>query len=138
MERARAHTPATGIPAIDAQVGELLGRAEALLTALRAGEGEEEVLRLLTSLEQQAIVHFASEELLMACRAYPALGPHRREHQEFRRALREAKDLFFRQGTCPGVAARLEALTDEWFVAHVTTQDALLAAFLVSAMPRSA
>ena len=133
MDRVRHPTPATGVPAIDAQVGELFVRAHAVLAALRAGEGDETVLRLLTSLEQQAIVHFASEERLMAARGYPAAGAHLREHQKFRQALREAKDLLFRRGPGPEVTAWLEALTGEWLVRHVDGDDAPLAAFLVSA-----
>lgn len=126
----RTATPSTGVPAIDAQVGELFGRARALLEALRAGAADEVVLRHLTSLEQQAIVHFAAEERLMVARAYPGLAPHLREHEKFRVELRELKELFFRRGPVPEVTARLQRLTGGWLVGHVHRDDASLATFL--------
>jgi hypothetical protein len=41
MERVRHPTPATGVPAIDAQVGELFVRAHAVLAALRHVDGDD-------------------------------------------------------------------------------------------------
>jgi hemerythrin len=138
MERTRAPTPATGVPAIDSQVAELFGRAAALLQALAAGEKDEAVLRLITSLEQQAIVHFAAEEQLMLSRGYPAAVAHLREHDAFRGELKEAKDVFFRRGPCPELSQRLERLLSGWLEGHVRGSDAPLADFLTSPRPPAA
>jgi hemerythrin len=129
----RTWTPklAIGVPAIDQQHQELFRRSDDLLDALNRGAIVQEVIKLVSFLEQYVLVHFKAEEKLMATRGYPELTRHQLLHQEF---IREFNDIRDKLAKAPSTALglRMNALMGTWLVKHIGSEDTKLAAFLGS------
>jgi hemerythrin len=127
----RTWTPklAIGVPAIDQQHQELFRRSDDLLDALNRGAIVQEVIKLVSFLEQYVLVHFKAEEKLMATRGYPELTRHQLLHQEF---IREFNDIRDKLAKAPSTALglRMNNLMSGWLVKHIGSEDTKLAAFL--------
>ena len=79
----------TGSEAIDRQHRELFGHFEQFSSACEAGKGVEELLELLTFLDEYVRDHFRFEEALMERSAYPGLEIQREQHLKFMEELAE-------------------------------------------------
>jgi hemerythrin len=127
----RTWTPkiAIGVPAIDQQHQELFRRSDDLLDALNRGAIVQEVIKLVSFLEQYVLVHFKAEEKLMATRGYSELTRHQLLHQEF---IREFNDIRDKLAKAPSTALglRMNTLMGGWLVKHIGTEDTKFAAFL--------
>jgi hemerythrin len=71
-----------GLPLIDEQHRRLIDRYNELAAAYRRREPDDDLARRLGILVDCAVVHFTSEEALMATLGYAGLQEHREEHQD--------------------------------------------------------
>lgn len=69
------------IAELDQQHERLFGTVADLEDAVRAGRGDTVAGKLIASIIQHTISHFAAEELLMQQHGFPGLAEHRIEHQ---------------------------------------------------------
>ena len=94
-----------------------------------AGASSERLVRILDELALYARFHFKSEENLMQDIGYPGLGEHREHHHRLTDDL--SSNL---AGLQLGLYAtdRVETFLLDWFIAHVSNDDAQISRFLVS------
>lgn len=76
---------------IDAQHQELFLYFERFLAACNAGQGKEEVLRVLDFLGQYVVNHFYLEESLMDSLGHPEYEEHCQQHRFFAQRLAQLK-----------------------------------------------
>jgi len=114
-----------GDSAIDEQHQELFLRASDVIAAT-THEGQT----LCTMrLYQFTRTHFSHEETLMRRLGYPDIDEHIKQHDELITQLGEFSQHLARDNL---IKAELEAFISHWFLTHVATADAKLAAFLKS------
>ena len=121
----------TGIPAIDRQHRELLGRIGALEAAARAGDvtrAEE----LLAYLERYAAEHFATEEQVMWEFGYPDRDAHWSLHLAFAMELATRKSKHQANRSETSVLVDLGRWMDRWLNDHVHGADTEMARFIRS------
>jgi hemerythrin len=121
----------TGIPAIDRQHRELLGRIGALETAARSGD----VARaedLLAYLERYAAEHFATEEQVMWEFGYPDRDAHWSLHLAFAMELAKRKSEHKANRSETALLVDLGRWMDRWLNDHVHGADTEMARFIRS------
>jgi hemerythrin len=121
----------TGIPAIDRQHRELLGRIGELEMAARLGE----VTRaedLLAYLERYAAEHFATEEQVMWEFGYPDRDAHWSFHLAFAMELARRKSEHQADPSQTSLLVDLGRRMDRWLNDHVHGADTEMARFIRS------
>jgi hemerythrin len=121
----------TGIPAIDRQHRELLGRIGALEGAARLGDvarAEE----LLAYLERYAAEHFATEEQVMWEFGYPDRDAHWSLHLAFAMELAKRKSEHKANPSQTSLLVDLGRWMDRWLNDHVHGADTEMARFIRS------
>ena len=119
----------TGIPAIDRQHRELLGRIGALEAAARLGDvtrAEE----LLAYLERYAAEHFATEEQVMWEFGYPDRDTHWSLHLAFAMELAKRKLEHQANRARTSLLVDLGRWMDRWLNEHVHGADTEMARFI--------
>ena len=124
---------AVGHPTIDRQHQELFARMNALLVAMNARRGQEEIERLLGFLSGYVVQHFGAEEALMRQHAYDGMAAHVAEHQGFEAEMRRMVDAYRKSGASASMVIALNHRLRDWLLGHVGRMDTKLAAFLVRA-----
>lgn len=121
----------TGIPSIDRQHRELLGRIGALEAAARSGDvarAEE----LLAYLERYAAEHFATEEQVMWEFGYPDRDAHWSLHLAFAMELAKRKSEHQASPSQASLLVDLGRWMDLWLNDHVHGADTEMARFIRS------
>ncbi len=122
---------AIGHDAVDQQHKELLERFDALLGACKAGEGREELARLIDFLDQYVVLHFREEEKLQRLTGFPGFEAHRVQHKGFIENLARLKADIASEGNI-----QLDHILDtnrmllDWLVNHISTNDKALGLFM--------
>lgn len=115
---------ALGVEAIDSQHKELLARFDMLLASCKQGKGSQEVLHLLSFLDDYVITHFHDEEVLQRESGYPGYEDHHREHEGF---IARLADLKQRMHSDEGVQIDLVLDTNklllDWLIRHISVRD---------------
>lgn len=121
---------AVGVPSIDSQHKELIRKLADLAQAMRGGDTEAEVHRLIPFLARYVVDHFATEERLMARYAYPGAASHKLQHQLFIRDLQAFGQQLDRGPFSAALVLGLHRKASDWLVNHIAKTDKLLGAFL--------
>jgi hemerythrin-like metal-binding protein len=110
-----------GVPRIDDQHKKLIGLANALVEAIRRGQGQAVIRPLVQELREYTVTHFRDEEAFMEHIAYPELDAQRHAHRiivmrvkEFQRAIYERQEI---------EPAELRELLREWLLGHILGMD---------------
>lgn len=122
----------TGIKSIDEEHRSVFAAVDALLTALRHGYGDQEVILTLQSLEQYASEHVRSEETLMKQKGYPDLTAHAAAHAAFGVRLGELRQTLKQSGTSKALAVQTLQAIGKLLVQDIETHDRKFVAFLTS------
>ena len=115
-------------PRLDRQHRAMVDCINRLGEAIRSGETEEEVRRILSFLVLYSDTHFQEEEALMAQRDYPAQEEHRLQHQDCIHQIERLLELY-RNGD-RDVLTKLARFYEVWLVDHLAGSDQLLADFV--------
>ncbi len=111
-------TYSVGVGTFDADHQELISRADALISAVNAGQDGRDAL---DDLIEAALHHFENEEQALREVDYPGLEAHRAAHHDLLRAILKFKcDL--RYGRLQAEEAA-EFIVD-WVLAHIKEEDA--------------
>lgn len=124
---------AVGHATIDQQHQELFAHMNALLAAMHARRGQEEVERLLGFLGSYVVHHFAAEEALMRRHGYAGMAAHLAEHEVFVAELRQLQDAYRRSGASGTLVIALNHRLRRYLLDHFGRMDTQLAAFLARA-----
>ncbi len=113
---------------IDAEHLTLVSIINALYAAAERGADRDEVFALLLSLLERTKLHFSYEEQIMEYYDYPSESAHRKQHQRLLRVVH----LLLQNvtGLDSEVILKTVGTFDEWFIAHVESDDAALGEFL--------
>jgi len=118
----------TGIPLIDQQHRDLLGRFEGLLLAIHENHPEDRVPELLAFLAEYVERHFSTEETHMQDSRYPRFVEHREIHDDMReRVARLQAEV--EADPKAGTEDVINFMTD-WLVRHIDEEDRLMARHL--------
>lgn len=124
-----------GVGSIDTDHKLLISLINQLDEAIRGGEPQGTVTRVLDALLDYADYHFAREESLMRASGYPDLAAHNRAHASFRAQVHDIRDRYHRNAEC--IRAReILAFLQNWLRAHIIGRDKLYAPFVQSARAR--
>ena len=123
---------AVGHAEIDSQHKQLVRKIDALLEAMHAGKGKEEVAKTLAFLEEYVVLHFGTEEKLMTSSHYPGAVPHKRQHAELIRDLGGWKKRLD-GGATLAVTIELKNALASWLRDHILGSDRALGKFLLDA-----
>jgi len=119
-----------GVDEIDAQHQELFARVNALLAAMNAGRGRDDLGRTLSFLGDYVDRHFGLEEAYMRRFNYPGYFAHKRAHDAFVADFKKIrKDLAF-VGPRTSLVLEVQQRLGGWLVHHIGGVDRALAAFL--------
>lgn len=123
---------ATGVPVIDEQHRELLGRYNRFHEALLEGRGRDHLLQVLEFPISYAKSHFPQEEALMDLHDCPAAVPNRVAHRALLSALVQVDAQIRSGGTTIAAAIDVESKIANWLRTHICKVDVKLRATPVS------
>lgn len=119
-----------GVDLIDAQHQEIFKRINALVEAMKGGQGQAMVPGLLDFLEDYVKEHFAEEEELMLKNLYPGFEPHKGEHAEFVRDIARLRAQFTTEGATPAFTVAFNNRVCVWIISHIMRSDLAMATYL--------
>jgi len=114
---------AIGVEEVDRQHRELFVRFEAVLDAIGAGKGKEELVPLLGFLHDYTVAHFRDEEELHRRHHYPRAGFHREAHGAFRDKLDAFRVELETRGASNMLVIQAGQTLFRWLVEHVCGMD---------------
>lgn len=121
---------AIGVDAVDNQHKELLLRFDRLLMACHAGQGIEELKRLMGFLEEYVNTHFNDEEALQRLHRYPEYDTHRTEHIYFIDQIKKLKAETQEEGVSTHHVVETNNMLLKWLLNHISKVDTKLGAFI--------
>ncbi len=123
---------AIGVEAIDNQHKELLLRFDRLLNACQAGQGIEELKKLLVFLGEYVHTHFNDEEALQRLHRYPEYETHRAEHLYFIEQLNILNSETEAEGVSTHHVIGTNNMLLKWLLNHISKSDKDLGDFIKS------
>ncbi|MCF8211272.1 MAG: bacteriohemerythrin [Rhodoferax sp.] len=114
-----------GIEVIDEQHHKIATMLNRLNSSLKNNESQDNVALLLDELVTYTVFHFETEERLMAEHNYPDADGHNAAHRHLTKEVR-----YLTQRLEQGGELLLLQWLKDWFLAHVTSSDMALGAYL--------
>jgi hemerythrin len=114
---------ALGIPNIDKQHRELCDQIDRLFEAGSKGKGSDEVMNVLSFLEQYTVKHFADEETLQQQIKYPHYQSHKQKHAEFISKIAKLKKEATEKGVNIALVISLNQMISSWLIEHIKSTD---------------
>lgn len=122
----------TGVEDIDNQHRELFRRFNDLLAACNQGRGREEVLRVLTFLDDYIRRHFRDEETMQQRSNFPDYLAHRSQHEEFMTKTEALSAQFRSEGATLGLLVQTNTMLMEWLIGHIRKMDRAFARHMLA------
>ena len=119
-----------GVGEIDVQHQGLVEMVNRLYDSMKSDSAAVVLLATVEEMRAYAVVHFDTEERLMAGHAYPELGGHMAEHRDFTAKVSQVQS-DCGSGKCALSMDILNFLSN-WLVTHIHDTDKKLGAFLVA------
>jgi hemerythrin-like metal-binding protein len=122
------HEHSVGIRCFDDEHKKLFSMINELHDAMRMGRGQEVTKKLLTSLGDYTVRHFAAEEASMSRTGFSGLAAHKAEHQKLVDDLKKIKsDL---DAGRPVNSVMLLSFLKDWLTGHIMKCDKLYSTHL--------
>lgn len=118
----------TGVLEIDDQHRSIFVKVNAMMEAVQARQGKEEVGKMLDFLGDYVVTHFAAEEKFMAERQYPNLAAHRAIHLLFMNDFQILKNQFERDGATAALVTSVQRQVVNWLFEHIRGTDKVMVA----------
>ncbi|MBL8097446.1 MAG: hemerythrin family protein [Anaerolineales bacterium] len=116
----------TGVAEIDDQHKELVRQLNALYAAMAAGQGKDEIGKILGFLGKYAVMHFGKEESCMEQHRCPAAAANKQAHADFIELFGSMQKRFEKEGPTSTLAVELQQKTSNWLVNHILRVDTKL------------
>ncbi|MBI5058732.1 hemerythrin family protein [candidate division KSB1 bacterium] len=120
---------ATGLAWQDEQHQKLIHHVNVFLEAMGRREGQEEVGKLLTFLQEYAVEHFGHEETWMREHSDPELKHHHTEHERLLEELNKFVADFSSHGGSTMLVMHVQSWMRDWILHHVILEDRKMAGF---------
>jgi hemerythrin len=112
-----------GVPKIDAQHKELIGRLNAVISMGAKSVSKEETQKTLDFLDDYIVKHFIDEEVLQKQSGYPKYEWHRGQHQIYVGEFQKLKKEFAANGVSAKFTLDLNNSIVNWIVRHIKSVD---------------
>ena len=121
----------TGNEMIDGQHKALIGKIDKLLECCEAHGGKVEAIKMLDYLAEYTDFHFGEEEKLQEEVSYPAIEEHKKQHEDFKKAVAELHEMLVEEeGPTDAFVAAVNKNVVDWLFDHIKKMDCALAAFV--------
>jgi hemerythrin len=127
---------AVGVREVDEQHQEIFRRVDALIQALMAGRGADELAPLFGFLGEYVVDHFGEEEALMRAHRYPQRAAHEAEHRRFVEDFTALRAEYEREGGTGFLLVKVNNRVSQWLTTHISRTDKELGRFLGEAVAR--
>ena len=125
----------TNIKIIDEQHKVYFKMLNELLAFSLKGEARSVISESIKMLSDYVIVHFSTEESMMAEYHYPKYDSHRSAHRHFRREVERMASLFKdNRDPTKNVILKYDYLLVTWFTNHIKEVDKKMSKFLLEKM----
>jgi hemerythrin len=118
----------TGVPVIDQQHKELVAEVDRFFQAIREGEQEAALDRILIHLSEYVEAHFRTEETFMAEAHDPGLPAHKAAHDALRARVKGLVEAHLRDSV--PVTTEVTDYLRDWLVDHLYRTDQKMAEYL--------
>lgn len=120
----------TGNELIDGQHGELIERINQLLKSCETTTGQTTAVKMLDYLSEYTDFHFKAEEKLQEEIAYPGIEEHKKQHEEFKKAVEELHEMLVEEeGPSEAFVAQVQKNVVEWLYKHIKGFDRSVAEY---------
>jgi hemerythrin len=119
-----------GVAEIDNQHKQLILHFDKLLKACEAGQGMDELKKLLGFLDEYVVKHFRDEEAIQRLRNYPDYADHKKEHESFIAKLNAVKQEINKEGMALHHLMETNNMILKWLVHHISEIDGKLGRYL--------
>lgn len=120
-----------GVDLIDEQHKMLIKRLNDLSKAIEMTQGEGGIVQTLDFLIEYTDFHFGTEEKCMAENDYPGLEFQKKQHEEFRAALKNMVDDYEYEGVTRALTTSVNVFLHNWLRNHIKGVDHKLGEFLL-------
>lgn len=112
-----------GIPEIDRQHKQLIDQLNALVDAMYANRGKEEIQTIVRFLDMYVAQHFGFEENCMQKYRCPVAANNAAAHAKFIKTLSEVKQELQTKGSSLPLAIKVNEQLLDWFANHIKKID---------------
>ncbi len=119
-----------GIPAIDKQHQMLCDTIDNFLDACKSGKGRQEIVNIVSFLEQYTIRHFHDEEIVQKQSGYPKFAEHKAIHDDFIKKVQELKEEIIRDGVSIVTVGKINSVVVDWLLNHIKKEDQELGKYI--------
>jgi hemerythrin len=119
-----------GVDLIDEQHKMLLQKLNHLSAATEKTQGEGNIVQTMDFLIEYADFHFSDEENCMAEYNYPGLEHQKKQHEEFRTALKHMVEDYEYEGVTRALTTSVNVFLHNWLINHIKGVDHKLGEFL--------
>jgi len=119
-----------GIEWIDKHHQDLFRAINQMLEAMNRGEGDKEIEKTISFLEEYVETHFGAEEKEMEKKSYPEIQAHKAQHMNFKNQLADIKKEFEEKGTTLTLTLQVQRQMADWWTNHINKVDKKLGKFL--------
>ena len=119
-----------GVDLIDEQHKMLLQRLNDLSKAIEETHGEGGIVQTLDFLIDYTDFHFSDEEKCMDEHDYPGLENQKKQHEEFRVALKHMVEDYEYEGVTRALTTSVNVFLHNWLINHIKGVDHKLGEFL--------
>ncbi|MBN1344274.1 MAG: hemerythrin family protein [Phycisphaerae bacterium] len=109
------------VPDIDRQHQKLIELVNRLHDAMKNGQGQDAVGRIINELIDYTTYHFSTEETYMAKVEFPSRMRHKIVHQQFVDKVLEFKKSFEQNSVC--LSMKVMDFLKDWVRTHIQTMD---------------
>jgi hemerythrin len=111
-----------GVPSIDTQHKKLVGMANELYDAMKAGHGKDVLNKTLDGLINYTVTHFKYEEKLFAQTGYAASAPHLKEHEDLTKQVLAVQEKM-KKGVSFAQSMEVMEFLKNWLINHILKSD---------------
>lgn len=123
----------TGNNMIDTQHKELIDRVNKLVASCETNKEKNVAIQTLDFLMDYTVFHFDAEEKLQKETNYPDYDSHKKQHEEFAKAVEDLKDMLQEEeGPTDAFVAAVKRNVSDWLVNHIQGYDKKVADYVKS------
>ena len=111
-----------GVGVLDEDHKRLVGMVNQLYDSMQAGHGKEILGRILDDLVQYTKVHFAREEKFFQQSGYPAMAPHKQEHDTLTDQVFDVQRKYA-AGASAALSIDVLRFLKNWLINHIQVSD---------------
>jgi hemerythrin len=126
---------AVGVNSIDNQHKELFFKINDLLVAMKSGNGNNEIFKMLNFLENYVTKHFNDEESIQRKNNYPGYNIQHEQHEAFKKELTDLRKSVETHGVSAVYVISIQKKISDWWYNHITKLDKELGNYLAANYP---